>query len=122
MEGLSVLNVMQNLLGDVQRSLFGSVLVQQLKRLAGNCNMAASNFITKVGRLVLEYAKPIDTGLKIIGFVYDSKGRHLDSRKVLTILEWKPCKDITKLRGFVGICMFYRIFVVSYSTIAAPLF
>ena len=37
--------------------------MQQLKRLAGNRNMAVSNFITKVGRLVLEYTKPIDIGL-----------------------------------------------------------
>ena len=63
-EGLSVLNVMQNLLGDVQRLLFRSVLVQQLKRLAGNRNIAASNFITKVGRLVSEYTKPINIGLQ----------------------------------------------------------
>ena len=61
---LSVLDVMQNLLGDVQRLLFRSVLVQQLKRLAGNRNIAASNFITKAERLVLEYAKPIDIKLQ----------------------------------------------------------
>ena len=62
-EGLSILDVIQNLLRDVQRLLFRSVLVQQLKRLAGNRNIATSNFITKVGRLVLEYAKPIDIKL-----------------------------------------------------------
>ena len=63
-EGLSVLDVMQNSSGDVQRLLFGSVPVQQLERLAGNRNMAASDFITEAGRLVSEYAKPIDIGLQ----------------------------------------------------------
>ena len=62
-KGLSVLNVMQNLLKDVQRLLFRSVLVQQLKRLAGNRNIATSNFITKAERRVLEYTKPINIKL-----------------------------------------------------------
>ena len=62
-EELSVLDVMQNVLENVQRLLFRSVLVQQLKRLAGNRNIAASNFITKAERLVLEYTKPINIKL-----------------------------------------------------------
>ena len=54
---------MQNLLEDVQWLLFKSVLVQQLKRLAGNRNIAISSFITKVERLILEYTKPINIKL-----------------------------------------------------------
>jgi len=61
-------------------------------------------------------------GLKIVGYVCDAEGRHPDSAKVLKILEWESCRDLTEARAFIGICGYYRIWIESYALIAEPIY
>jgi hypothetical protein len=61
-------------------------------------------------------------GLKIVGYVCDAKGRHPDAIKVLKMLEWETCKDLTEARAFIGICGYYRIWIEFYALIAEPIF
>ena len=61
-------------------------------------------------------------GLKIVGYVCDCDGRHPDSTKVLKILEWRDCWDVTEARVFLGCCVYYRIWIPSFSIIAAPIY
>ena len=61
-------------------------------------------------------------GLKIVGYVCDANGRHPDSAKILKILEWERCGDLTEARAFMGICGYYRIWVESYALIAEPIY
>ena len=42
--------------------------------------------------------------------------------KVKAIENWPPCKNLTEVRSFMGICGYYRRFVKNFSAIAAPLF
>ena len=61
-------------------------------------------------------------GIKIVGFVCGVEGRTPDSAKVIKILEWKPCADIGEARAFIGVCVYYRIWIKDFSTIAEPIY
>ena len=61
-------------------------------------------------------------GLRIVGYVCDDKGRHPDSAKVLKILSWADCKDVVEVRAFIGICVYYRIWIQSFATVSAPIY
>jgi len=40
--------------------------------------------------------------------------------KIQAILDWPPPKDITHLRGFLGICSYYRRFTSRFSQLTGP--
>jgi Reverse transcriptase (RNA-dependent DNA polymerase) len=61
-------------------------------------------------------------GVKIVGYVCDSEGRHPDSAKVIKILDWPACSDPTEVKSFLGVCVYYRIWIQDFSIIAAPLY
>lgn len=62
------------------------------------------------------------SGIKMVGFVCDSDGRHPESTKVLTILDWPACVNVSQVRGFLGLTGYYRMFVWRFSEKAAPLY
>ena len=41
--------------------------------------------------------------------------------KIRAIRDWPELKNVTELRGFVGICTYYRKFVKGFSQLVAPL-
>ena len=53
--------------------------------------------------------------------VYDGDGRHSERKKVRKILNWPAPRSIRDARAFIGICVYYRIFIVRFSLIAAPI-
>lgn len=56
-----------------------------------------------------------------LGHVISENGISVDSRKLLAIKEWSLPKNPKALRGFLGLTGYYRKFVKSYGSIAAPL-
>lgn len=61
-------------------------------------------------------------GLKIVGFICDADGRHPDTSKVLKILDWPECTDVTSARAFMGVCVYYRIWIRDFAQVAAPIY
>ena len=61
-------------------------------------------------------------GLKIVGFVTDSDGRHPDTAKVIKILEWPICTDASSARAFIGVCVYYRIWILDFAIVAEPIY
>jgi hypothetical protein len=59
--------------------------------------------------------------INIVGMVCDYKGRHPEARKVQKILDWPTPRSTKDARGFIGICVYYRIFIFEFSVIAAPI-
>jgi hypothetical protein len=53
--------------------------------------------------------------------VCDFNGRHPEQRKVQKILDWPTPQSTKDARGFIGICVYYRIFIFEFSIIAAPI-
>ena len=60
-------------------------------------------------------------GIAIVGMVCDFNGRHPDKRKVQKILDWPAPQSTKDARGFIGICVYYRMFIFEFSIVAAPI-
>ena len=49
------------------------------------------------------------------------EGISIDPAKVKDILEWTILKNVSEIRGFLGITRWYKIFIRDYALIASPL-
>jgi hypothetical protein len=56
-----------------------------------------------------------------LGHIIGAKGVQVHQEKIQTILDWPTPRNITELRGFLGICTYYRRFVKGFSQLCAPL-
>ncbi|KAL4324655.1 hypothetical protein GQ457_11G030700 [Hibiscus cannabinus] len=56
-----------------------------------------------------------------LGHVISTKGIMVDPKKVQTILDWRPPRNVGKVRSFLGLAWYYRRFVKGFSAIALPL-
>ena len=56
-----------------------------------------------------------------LGHKISAKGVSVDEEKVKAIREWQKPKTLTQLRGFLGLCSYYRQFVKKFSKLASPL-
>ena len=61
-------------------------------------------------------------GIKIVGYICSSTGRLLETSKVIKIIEWPLCNSVTKACTFIGICIYYQIWIKRFSMIAAPIY
>src|SRR5271167_3051469 len=61
-------------------------------------------------------------GIKLVGFVCGAEGRSPDSAKVIKILEWRACTNTKEARSFIGVCVYYRIWVKDFAIIAQPIY
>ena len=87
-----------------------------------NLDMALADLERAGATMSAEKSMFCMAGLKIVGFVCDAEGRHPDAIKVLKVLEWEKCDDLTEARAFIGICGYYRIWIEGYALIAEPIF
>jgi hypothetical protein len=49
------------------------------------------------------------TGLKIVGYAYNTDDKYSDFFKILKILNWRKYNDMTEARAFIKIYKYYRI-------------
>ena len=47
--------------------------------------------------------------LKIINFICDSNDRSSETVKITKILEQSSCRNVSKVRTFINVCVYYRI-------------
>ncbi|KAF0330592.1 pol protein [Colletotrichum asianum] len=59
--------------------------------------------------------------VNLLGYVVGSGGRKPDQNKVIKILEWEKCDDVTAVKSLLGIVGFYRAWIKDCGTISAPL-
>ena len=43
-------------------------------------------------------------------------------QKIAAVADWPPCENLRDLRAFLGLCGYYRKFVLGFSEVAAPLY
>ncbi|GJV34429.1 putative nucleotidyltransferase, ribonuclease H [Tanacetum coccineum] len=53
--------------------------------------------------------------------VVNSEGIHVDPSKIEAVKNWKPSKNLTEIRLFLGLARYYRRFIKNFSKIANPL-
>ena len=56
-----------------------------------------------------------------LGHVISTDGVHVHMEKIRAILDWPTPKNVTELKGFLGLCTYYRRFTKGFSQLAAPL-
>lgn len=61
------------------------------------------------------------TEILYLGHVIGAEGVKVHQEKIRAILDWPPPKDVSELRGFLGLCSYYRQFAKGFSQVAAPL-
>jgi hypothetical protein len=62
------------------------------------------------------------SGIKLVGFVCGAEGRTPASQNVIKIWDWQQCKDETEARAFIGVCVYYRIWIKDFSHVAEPIY
>ena len=58
---------------------------------------------------------------KFLGYIVSANGLEADESKIACITGWPFPKTISELRGFLGLCSYYRSFCPGFATIADPL-
>ena len=56
-----------------------------------------------------------------LGHVILAKGVSVDPQKIEAVVNWKPPKNMSEVRSFLGLAGYYRKFVEGFSKVAAPL-
>ena len=59
--------------------------------------------------------------VSFLGHVVLASGIRVDPSKISAILDWKPPKNVSEVRSFLGLIGYYRRFVKGFSMIATPL-
>ena len=49
------------------------------------------------------------------------KGIRVDPINIEVVVNWKPPRNVTEVRSFLGLVGYYRTFVKGFSVIASPL-
>ena len=56
-----------------------------------------------------------------LGHMINSRSVQVHQEKIQAIIDWHLSKSLTELRGFFGLCQYYRRFVKGFSQLVAPL-
>ena len=59
--------------------------------------------------------------MAFLGHVILADGVSVDPRKIEAVVNWKPPKNVSEVRSFLGLIGYYRKFVEGFSRIEAPL-
>ena len=59
--------------------------------------------------------------MSFLGHIVSEEGIRVDLKKIEVILEWKPSRNVTEVRSFLGLVGYYKRFVKGFSMTAAPM-
>ena len=79
--------------------------------------------ITRENQLFAKLVK-CDFWLKevsFLGHIVFSYGIRVDPTKIEVVVNWKPPRNVTEVRSFLGLAGYYSRFVRGFSSIASPL-
>ena len=89
--------------------------IQNLDRVMYNVELAGGCMSGAKSQFVVEQ-------LKIVGFICGPDGRLPEATKVLKIVEWPACCSIEEARAFIGICVYFRLWIEGFAIVAAPIY
>ena len=59
---------------------------------------------------------------KIVDFVCDLNDKFSETAKMIKILKWSSCRDVSEVRAFIEVCVYYRIWILNFVIIAALIY
>ena len=59
--------------------------------------------------------------VSFLGHIVSAKGIRVDPIMIEAIVSWKPSRNVTEVRSFLGLAGYYRRFVKGFSIITSPL-
>ena len=59
--------------------------------------------------------------MSFLGHIVSAKGIRVDPAKIEAVVGWKPSRNVTNVRSFLGLAGYYRYFVNEFSIIASSL-
>ncbi|KAA3466125.1 Retrotransposon protein [Gossypium australe] len=75
-------------------------------------------------RIVLQTLLNVNFVLREVGFlrhIVSAEGIRVDKNKISAIVNWKPPKNVSEVKSFLGLVGYYRRFVLGFSMIASPM-
>lgn len=59
--------------------------------------------------------------VEFLGHTISGKGLHVEQGKISAVQDWPKPTTLTQVQSFLGLCNYYRKFILRFSEIAAPL-
>ena len=59
--------------------------------------------------------------VSFLGHIVSKEGIRVDPKKIEVVVKWKPPRNVTEVRSFLGLAGYYKRFVKGFSMIAAPM-
>ena len=59
--------------------------------------------------------------VSFLGHIVLKEGIRVDPKKIKVVVEWKPPRNVTEVRSFLGLAGYYRRFVKGFSITATPM-
>ena len=56
---------------------------------------------------------------KIVDFICDSNNKFFETTKMIKILKWSFCRNVFKVRAFIEVCVYYKIWIMNFIIIVA---
>ena len=52
--------------------------------------------------------------IRVVGYLCDIEDRYLDIAKIVKILEWLYYDNVIEARVFLGVCVYFRIWILGF--------
>ena len=60
--------------------------------------------------------------IKVVRYICDVEGQHLEKAKVIKILDQPPCTNMHEVQAFIDIVVYYQVWIKGFVVIAAPIY